>query len=227
MTTSAASYKAALDKLYQYLQGYAPLSKNEFRQMEPFIEIREFEKKVKVIQEGEVERYLNIIAWGLARKYLPVRNREITIQLASEGHMIHSELSFHYRVPSRAIVETIEPTVFFSISYDSLEQMYEQFPGMERLGRLMTEDLFIKKDNRYFDQLNKSTRERFLDYVRSHPQMMQRVPQKHLASFLNIKPETFSRLKHLMRSRPVKGAAAAVRAWVDEQLQADDQDGDL
>ena len=205
MTTSAASYKAALDKLYQYLQGYAPLSKNEFRQMEPSIEIREFEKKVKVIQEGEVERYLNIIAWGLARKYLPVRNREITIQLASEGHMIHSELSFHYRVPSRAIVETIEPTVFFSISYDSLEQMYEQFPGMERLGRLMTEDLFIKKDNRYFDQLNKSTRERFLDYVRSHPQMMQRVPQKHLASFLNIKPETFSRLKHLMRSRPVKG----------------------
>jgi CRP-like cAMP-binding protein len=108
-------------------------------------------------------------------------------------------------VPSRSVIETIEPTVFFSISYDSLEQMYEQFPGMERLGRLMTEDLFIKKDNRYFDQLNKSTRERFLDYVRSHPQMMQRVPQKHLASFLNIKPETFSRLKHLMRSRPVKG----------------------
>jgi CRP-like cAMP-binding protein len=205
MTTPAASYKAALDKLYQYLQGYAPLSKNEFRQMEPFIEIREFEKKVRVIQEGEVERYLNIVAWGLARKYLPVRNREITIQLASEGHMIHSELSFHYRVPSRSVIETIEPTVFFSISYDSLEQMYEQFPGMERLGRLMTEDLFIKKDNRYFDQLNKSTRERFLDYVRSHPQMMQRVPQKHLASFLNIKPETFSRLKHLMRSRPVKG----------------------
>ncbi|HEV3326818.1 MAG TPA: hypothetical protein VG052_14470, partial [Puia sp.] len=123
MTTPAASYKAALDKLYQYLQGYAPLSKNEFRRMEPFIEIREFEKKVKVIQEGEVERYLNIIAWGLARKYLPLRNREITIQLASEGHMIHSELSFHYRVPSRSVIETIEPTVFFSISYDSLEQM--------------------------------------------------------------------------------------------------------
>jgi CRP-like cAMP-binding protein len=205
MTTPAASYKAALDKLYQYLQGYAPLSKNEFRRMEPFIEIREFEKKVKVIQEGEVERYLNIIAWGLARKYLPLRNREITIQLASEGHMIHSELSFHYRVPSRSVIETIEPTVFFSISYDSLEQMYEQFPGMERLGRLMTEDLFIKKDNRYFNQLNNSTRERFLDYVRSHPQMMQRVPQKYIASFLNIKPETFSRLKHLIRVRPVKG----------------------
>jgi CRP-like cAMP-binding protein len=173
--------------------------------MEPFLEIREFDKRVKVIHEGEVERYLNVVAWGLARKYLPVRNKEITIQLAPEGHIIHSELSFHYRVPSRSVVETIEPTVFFSISYDSLEQLYEQIPGMERLGRLMITDLFIKSDNRYFNQLRKSTRERFLEYVRNHPDMVQRVPQKYLASFLNIKPETFSRLKHLTRGRAIKG----------------------
>lgn len=205
MSHPAASYQAALNKLHEYLQGYAPFSKAEFRQMEPFLEIREFDKKVQVIREGEVERYLNVVAWGLARKYLPVRNKEITIQLASEGHMIHSELSFHYRVPSRSVVETIEPTVFFSISYESLEQLYEQFPGMERLGRLMITDLFIKSDDRYFDQLKKSTRERFLEYVRNHPQMVQRVPQKYLASFLNIKPETFSRLKHLIRGKPGKG----------------------
>jgi len=204
MAHSASTYQAALDKLHQYLQGYVPLTKNEFRQIEPFIEIREFDKRVRVIHEGEVERYLNVVAWGLARKFLPVRNKEITIQLASEGHMIHSELSFHYRVPSRSVVETIEPTVFFSISYDSLEQMYEQIPGMERLGRLMITDLFIKSDTRYFNQLRKSTRERFLEYVRSHPDMVQRVPQKYLASFLNIKPETFSRLKHLTRGKTAK-----------------------
>ena len=128
MAYSASTYQAALEKLHQYLQGYAPMNKNEFRQMEPFLEIREFDKRVKVIHEGDVERYLNVVAWGLARKYLPVRKKEITIQLASEGHMIHSELSFHYRVPSRSVVETIEPTVFFSISYDSLEQLYERFP---------------------------------------------------------------------------------------------------
>jgi signal-transduction protein with cAMP-binding, CBS, and nucleotidyltransferase domain len=204
MPHSAATYQAALDKLYQYLQSYAAMTRYEFRQLEPFIEIREFDKKVKVIGEGEVERYLNVIALGLARKYLPVRNKEITIQLASEGHIIHSELSFHYRVPSRAVVETVEPTVFFSISYDSLEQMYEQFPGMERLGRLMITDLFIKSDTRYFNQLRKNTRERFLEYVRNHPQMVQRVPQKYLASFLNIKPETFSRLKHLTKGKGAK-----------------------
>lgn len=205
MPYPASAYKAALDKFYHYLQGYVPLTRHEFHQLEPYFEIREFEKKVKVIREGEVERYLNVIAWGLVRKYLPVRNREITVQLASEGHIIHSELSFHYRVPSRAVVETIEPSVFLSISYDSLEQLYERFPKVERLARLMISDLFIKKDNRYFDQLRKTTRERFLEYVRTHPQMLQRVPQKYIASYLNIKPETFSRLKHLMRPKRGRG----------------------
>ena len=205
MPYPASAYKAALDKFYHYLQGYVPLTRHEFHQLEPYFEIREFEKKVKVIREGEVERYLNVIAWGLVRKYLPVRNREITVQLASEGHIIHSELSFHYRVPSRAVVETIEPSVFLSISYDNLEQLYERFPKVERIARLMISDLFIKKDNRYFDQLRKTTRERFLEYVKTHPQMLQRVPQKYIASYLNIKPETFSRLKHLMRPKRGRG----------------------
>ena len=98
-------------------------------------------------------------------------------------------------------METIEPTVFFSITYESLQQLYDLSPKVERLGRIMISDLFIKKDNRYFDQLKKSTRERFLDYIRSHPQMLQRVPQKYIASYLNIKPETFSRLKHLLRKK--------------------------
>jgi len=199
MSKTRPSYKAALEVLHHHLSGFVPLTKNEFTQFLPYVEIREFEKKVQVIREGEVERYINIIAWGLARKYLPVRDKEITIQLASEGHVIHSELSFHHRIPSGAVVETIEPTVFFSISYDSLQQLYDQYPKIERLGRLMISDLFIKKDDRYFDQLRKSTRERFLDYIRTHPQMLQRVPQKYIASYLNIKPETFSRLKHLLR----------------------------
>lgn len=201
MTNKGATYKAALEELHHQLSRFVPLTKAEFGQLLPHIEIREFEKRVKVIREGEVERYLNIVAWGLVRKYLPLRNKEITVQLAPEGHIIHSELSFYYRTPSRAEVETIEPTVFFSITYESLEHLYDQMPKIERLGRLMISDLFIKKDDRYFDQLKKTTRERFLEYIHTHPQMLQRVPQKYIASYLNIKPETFSRLKHLMRPK--------------------------
>jgi len=71
----------------------------------------------------------------------------------------------------------------------------------ESLGRAMITQMFIKKDLRYFNQMRKSTRQIFLDYVNNHPHMLQRVPQKILASYLNIKPETFSRLKHLIRAQ--------------------------
>jgi CRP-like cAMP-binding protein len=205
MSHPVSSYTAALEELYRYLSGFASLSREEFDEFLPYIVIREFEKKSIVTGKGEVERYVNFVAMGLVRKYLPVRNREITIQLASEGHIIHSDISFHFRSPSSSVVETIEPTVFFSISYDSLQEAYDRFPRAERLGRLLISDLFVKKDNRYFDQLRKNTRERFLEYVRTHPQLLQRVPQKYIASYLNIKPETFSRLKHLMRPRRKAG----------------------
>jgi CRP-like cAMP-binding protein len=205
MSHPVTLYTAALEELYRYLSGFASLSREEFDEFLPYIVIREFEKKSIVTGKGEVERYVNFVAMGLVRKYLPVRNREITIQLASEGHIIHSDISFHFRSPSSSVVETIEPTVFFSISYDSLQEAYDRFPRAERLGRLLISDLFVKKDNRYFDQLRKNTRERFLEYVRTHPQLLQRVPQKYIASYLNIKPETFSRLKHLMRPRRKAG----------------------
>jgi CRP-like cAMP-binding protein len=192
-------YKEPLDDLYRYLCRFVTLTRAEFNILLTYVEIREFDKKVQVVKEGEVERYINIIARGLARKFLPVKKGEITVQLATERHIIHSELSFYSQEPSGSVIETIEQTTFISISYDNLQQLYEQFPKAERLGRLLVSDLFIKKDYRYFDQLQKSTRERFLEYVHTHPHMLQRVPQKYIASYLNIKPETFSRLKHLIK----------------------------
>ncbi len=175
------------------------MTPQEFDGIAPAFEIRKFPKKTKVISVGETENYFNIIMKGLVRKYMLVKKKEVTMQLSTEGHMIHSEISFNLQVPSDCIIETIEPTTFIAISYANIQMIYEKFPKTERLGRLIITEMFIKKDHRDFEQLNKSTRERFLEYMHNHPDMLQRVPQKYLASYLNIKPETFSRLKHLLR----------------------------
>lgn len=193
-----------LEGLYGFLSGFMPLTKAEFAQIGAYVEVRDFPKKTKVIVAGEVEDYLNIVAKGLVRKYIPVKNKELVIQLATEWHIINAELSFHYRIPSRSVVETIEPTTLYSIKYEALQLIYSQFPQTERLGRLIVSDLFVRSDIHYLDQLKLSTRERFLLYVQDHPHMLQRVPQKYIASYLNIKPETFSRLKHLVAKRSSK-----------------------
>ena len=113
--------------------------------------------------------------------------------------MIQSEVSFHTRTPSDVILETLEPTALICMDYQGVQEALEKIPNAEALGRLIITYMFIKKDARYYSQLKHTTRERFLEYMSVHPHMLQRVPQKILASYLNIKPETFSRLKHLVR----------------------------
>ena len=194
-------HKRYLEVLYNYFQKFVDMTQEEFDLIAPAFEVRKFDKKTKVVKTGEIEQYFNIIMKGLVRKYLIVKKKEITTQLSIEGQMIHAEISFNLQRPSACIIETIEPTVFLSISYDNIRMIYEKYPKTERLGRMIITEMFIKKDYRDFEQLNKSTRERFLDYMHNHPAMLQRIPQKYLASYLNIKPETFSRLKHLLRPK--------------------------
>jgi len=194
-------YRQYMETVFNYFRHFIELSRVEFDAISPYFEIRKFDKRTKVLKIGETDNYFNIIMKGIARKYLMVKKKEVTIQLSTEGHMIHSELSFNLQQPSDCIIETIEPVTFLSMSYDNIQLIYQKFPKTEKLGRMIITEMFIKKDQRDFKQLNRTTRERFLEYMQNHPDMLQRVPQKYLASYLNIKPETFSRLKHLLRLR--------------------------
>jgi CRP-like cAMP-binding protein len=191
--------KANSDLLFQFIQRYGKLTRAEFDQLIPYFQMRSFEKKAVLLQKGDVEDHLNVVVKGLVRKYVRVRGNEITLQLATEGHMIQSEASFHTRKPSDVTLEALEPTTLVSMNYQAVQEALEKLPSSEEFGRLIISYMFMKKDARHYSQLKSNTRERFLEYVKLHPHMLQRVPQKILASYLNIKPETFSRLKHLVR----------------------------
>jgi|SRR5687768_8549021 len=184
-----------------YLKRFMDLSRSDFDLIIPLLELRTYDKKTFVVEQGEVDNYLNIVLKGLVRKYVKAPKGEVTIQLATEGHLVQSEISFHKRIPSDVILETLESTVLVSVHHDNIEYALKNMPGAEALGRSIVTQMFIKKDNRYVGQLNITTRERFLQYMNNHPHMLQRVPQKILASYLNIKPETFSRLKHLVKKK--------------------------
>lgn len=184
----------------RYFQTFMPeFTAANLQALLQYCEIRNFPKRAKMLQEGEVDDYLNMVLSGLVRKYIRVNKKEQTLQLATEGHVINSELSFLTRKPSLAVLETLEPTILVSLRHDKMEEALEKFQQGERLGRMILTAMYIRKDERRYSRASKTTRELFLDYLAHHPHMLQRVPQKYLASYLNIKPETFSRLKHLGR----------------------------
>jgi CRP-like cAMP-binding protein len=200
-------------KLFQsFLNKFVPLSESDFQlAIAPYIELRSYKKRDIITQSGEVENYINFVNSGLVRKYFVKEGSDNITQISREGQVIHAQESFYSRTPSAYFVDALEPTSLLSISFDNLELIYSSSAVMERLGRLIVTFVMLINERWQTSLLKLSPRERFLQFVQNNSELMQRVPQKYLASLLNIQPETFSRFKHLLKSSaaPTPGAGRA------------------
>lgn len=194
-------YQPALQQLYAYMNAYCGISKEDFKVLTSHFIVRKLDKKSLLIQPGEVDHYFNFILTGVVRKFMRVGKKEFTLQLSTEGHFIHAELSFHTGKPADCFIEAIEASTLLSIHQEDLEKLFLEIPVLNKLARQMVSEMYIRKELRDLAHFRLTARERFLQYIQKHPDMMQRVSQKYIASYLNIKPETFSRLKHLVRQR--------------------------
>jgi CRP-like cAMP-binding protein len=185
------------------MSAHVALTDEEFARLTEMIEIRSFDKREHLLKAGEVENYLNFLVKGLARVYFYKGRAEIITHIARENEIISSSASFLSGAPSNYFVEALEPSTFLSISRIRLEKLYLESSRMERLGRLMTTHFFLLKEEWEHECIRLDAGERFLRFVQGNPDLMQRAPQKYLASYLNMKPETFSRLKHLLGKKGI------------------------
>jgi CRP-like cAMP-binding protein len=187
--------------LQKYIDQFIDLPAEELEALINSIEVRSVDKKVRLTDINETEKYLYFVIKGLARKFFYKGKEEIITQIAKEGELISSSVSYFSGLPSGYVIETVEPTTFYSLHHDRAEQLYSKYPKLERLSRLIITELFLQKEVWELERIRYSTKERFLRFMTDNPELFQRVPQKYLASYLNIKPETFSRLKHLLRAK--------------------------
>lgn len=187
--------------LRDFTSNYVSLTDTEFNFLTSHIELRKFQKKDKLVREGEVEKYVNFIDSGLARLYFIRGREEIIMQFSMENEIICCYDSYFSGEPSNFSVEAIEQLVVFSITHENLEKLFEFSPRFERLGRLYTREEYLKKANYEYNRVRVNTKARFINFIRNNGNLLQRVPQKYIASYLNIKPETFSRMKHFTKGR--------------------------
>ncbi len=187
--------------LRSFISNYVSLTESEYAHFESFLVKRNFKKKVKLLKEGEIEKYLNFIESGLARLYFMRGKDEIVLQISAENEIICCYESFLSGKPSNFFIEALEPMVVLSITFENLEKLFEFSPKIERLGRLFATQEYLKKAEFDYHRARVATKDRFIDFIRDNRTLLQRVPQKYLATYLNIKPETFSRMKHFTKGR--------------------------
>lgn len=188
-----------------FISRLMPVTDVDIDDLMQFAERRNFDKKIVVVYEGEQEQYLNFIIKGLAKKYFIHEKEEIVTQIAAEGNFISAADSLLSGKPSVYYVETIEPTTFLSFSASSIEKLYSMDVKWQRLGRLVLTKLLLDKERWDIDLVQLTTQERLSKFIQEHRDLVRRVPQKILASYLGIQPETFSRLKHMYKEIMVNG----------------------
>jgi CRP-like cAMP-binding protein len=160
-----------------------------------YLKVRHFKKKEKILQQGDVESYFNFLHKGLTRQFYFHNNREINTQFTVKDDIVCSAYSYFSRTPSVYSIEAVEPTTLLSFEINDLEFVLAQGPNFIQWGRLLVNQLLFYKEEREKELLTYDAANRLQHFIDSKPELFSKLSQVHIASYLNIQPETFSKLK--------------------------------
>ncbi len=183
--------------LREYLNQFYQLNDREFELFSSYFFIKQLSPKEALIREGDVEENIYYIIKGILRKYFCRNSEQIISGFFKENEICTSTVSYFTGLPSVLNIEAIEPTVCIGIKRSDLEFLLTQIPGLEKIFRGILTTLYLKKDIDKMNNLRYSKKERFLLFCEKQPELLQRIPQKQLASYLEITPETFCRMKRV------------------------------
>lgn len=132
---------------------------------------------------------------GLMRGYYLDDGKEVTNWFAKESEFATCFYAFITNKNSFEIIETLEDCELIEISYSSLQNLYTEFPETDRIGRIITENYYIKLEERLLNLQFKTAKERYQSLSLSKPFLLQRASLGQIASYIGITQETLSRIR--------------------------------
>ncbi|MBL4605833.1 MAG: Crp/Fnr family transcriptional regulator [Flavobacteriaceae bacterium] len=146
-------------------------------------------------ESGTICNHIYIIISGIARVFYYKEDKDITCHFAAEQETITTIDSFIQRKKSKYTIELMEDTELFVISHTDLENLFRSHPKYEHFGRLFLQQAYIELVERIDDLQLHTAQERYDILLAKKPELFQRISAKHIATFLGMTPETFSRIR--------------------------------
>lgn len=151
-------------------------------------------KKQPITAPGQVEKYLYFVIEGIQKSFFLHGDKEHIIAFAYAPSISGIPESFFTQTPSRYHLESITDSHFLRVSYERHHSFMLQHREIERLFRKMTEAFLHGVIQRQHEVMALSIEERFRAFVKRSPHLLQLIPQKDIASYLNIDATNFSKL---------------------------------
>lgn len=163
------------------------------------IETRNYKAKTIILNAGEVCKHSYFVNSGLLRSFTINDNIvEHVLSFACEGWWIGDMYSLLSQKPGNLFIEVLEDADVVLLSKENQEQLYFEIPKLERFFRILTENSLVAHQERLMDNLSLTAEERFDKFCKRYPTIIQRVPQKQIASYIGVTPEFFSKMKSKM-----------------------------
>ncbi|MBK7945041.1 MAG: Crp/Fnr family transcriptional regulator [Flavobacteriales bacterium] len=184
-----------MDLVRRTIERYVNLTDADWTRIGPCWREYAFSKGTQVCAVGQVEQRFYIVQQGVQRLSFPHDGQDVCVGFSYDGSWCGEYASFISRKPARFEVLAMTDTVLLGIGYDDLQRLYKELPAMERFGRLIVEELLQGRATREIEMMSLSAEERYDRLHARSPHLLQLVPQKDIASYLRMTPETFSRLR--------------------------------
>ena len=181
-----------IKNIIQGIRKYYPVSDDSIRRLASLFTENHLPKQHLLTKAGTKDHFAYFIEQGCARTYLLVDGKEITNWFSKEGDITFSSNALYHRTAGFEFVELLEDSTIFSISIDSLNELYEQDIDIANWSRVIHQEVLLKMQTLRIDRLTLSSKERYTKFFRESPDMINRVNLGYIASYLGMTQQHLS-----------------------------------
>ncbi len=184
-----------MEAFNNYIKQFPHYTPKVFELVLPFLSVKTIEAGDFLLQQGKICRNIAFIEEGLLRLYYLIDGKEVTNCFCKENTITTSYISLITQKESEITIQAIEDTKLIILPYSALLNLYEKDLFWQQVGRLAAETEFITTEghNRFLRDL--SATEKYKQIIENENDLLQRVPLNYLATYLQIAPETLSRIR--------------------------------
>lgn len=179
-----------------------PLPDSDFEKFNSWLVPMTINKKEQIISEGKPNAQLYFIQQGVLHLYVIDQEGEThTVQFGFEGYWLNDLYSFLSGKPAIFNLEALEETKILVLSKANFDRACDEIPCFERFFRILVQNAYVGSQYRIAKVFSEDAAQRYLDLIEKQPNLLQRVPQYLVASYLGIKPQSLSRIRQSLNKK--------------------------
>lgn len=187
--------------LYQQLGEVIQLSDDDKILVQSLFDEVSVQKGAFLLKEGEICTQLAFVCKGIFRYYIDQDGEDRTYNFAKEGDFVCNYESLIRRSPSPKHIQAIEDSVILTISSENLQRFYREVSEGNLFGRIHMEKIYAETIRQLVAQYTETPEARYLNFLKKHPDLNQRLPQYYVASYVGVKPPSLSRIRKRLTSK--------------------------